>query len=349
MKPTRKATGRSSPEQSRPAVSVVVPCRNERRHVEACIRSILNQTPPAGGMEILVVDGMSDDGTRAVLDTLRGEHPGLLVLDNPNRITPSALNIGIRAARGEVIAILGAHTVYQPDYITNCLDLLAEHPEAVCVGGPIVHRGETAFGRAVAQAMSHPLGVGNARHRFAGYEGMAEGACFPVFRRRAFERVGMYDESLVRNQDDEFNLRLKLAGEQVYLSPRAACEYQVRERPRDLFRQYFLYGFWRVVVMRKHGQVAALRQLAPTLFLLAVVILFGVGLALSGPWRYIAIVLPGLYLLAAVASGVRVALLRGWSVGVRFPVVLMVVHTAYALGFLRGIFKGRIPPATREL
>jgi succinoglycan biosynthesis protein ExoA len=222
-----------------PIISIVVPCRNERNHIEACLKSILSQQLPFGDLEVIVADGMSDDGTREILMRMAKEDRRLRVVDNLSRTTPCGFNAGIKAARGQYVGILGAHTQYASDYVRTCVKLLEEHPEVCCTGGPIISQGRSSFGRAVAVVMSHPVGVGNARHRFPDYEGHAEGACFPMFRREVFEKVGLYDENLIRNQDDEFNYRLTRAGEIVFISPRARSTYFVRETPSQLFRQYF--------------------------------------------------------------------------------------------------------------
>src|SRR5262249_41619552 len=159
------------------------------------------------------------------------------------RITPSGMNSGIREARGRYVAIMGAHTEYAEDYLHTCIELLDEHPEVWCAGGPIVSKGRSRFGQAVAVAMSHTVGVGNAKRRVPDYEGYAEGACFPVFRREVFDKIGLYDEDLVRNQDDDLNYRLAVAGGKVFISPRAWCSYYVRDAPVPFFRQYFEYGY----------------------------------------------------------------------------------------------------------
>ena len=249
-------------------VSVIVPCRNEKDHIDSCIRSVLSQEIPDGQIEFLVIDGMSDDGTREVLQQLMEEDSRLKVIDNLRRITPCARNIGIREASGEYVAILDAHTVYASSYIHTCVKLFEEHPEICCAGGPIVSLGKGLFGQATAMAMSHPLGVGNAKHRFPNYEGYAEGACFPVFRKEIFDKVGLFDEDLVRNQDDEFNFRVALSGGKVYISPRAHCTYYVRESPSELFWQFFEYGYYRVVVLRKHRLPISFRHFVPIIFFL---------------------------------------------------------------------------------
>jgi glycosyltransferase involved in cell wall biosynthesis len=173
-------------------ISVIILCFNECQHIETCVRSILSQERPLGGLEIIVVDGLSDDGTREILTRLASEHPELCVVDNPRRITPCAMNAGIQAARGKYFAILGANTQYAADFLMACASLLHEHPEVSCVGGPAVTRGKGLFGQAVAAAMTHPVGIGNAKHRHPSYEGSAEMACYPVFGKEVFERIGLY-------------------------------------------------------------------------------------------------------------------------------------------------------------
>lgn len=323
-----------------PTVSVVVPCRNERRHIEACLNSIANQHPLPGGFEIIVVDGGSDDGTRLLLDSISAGTTHLFVLDNPQRITAAGMNLGVRAAKGEFVAILGAHTVYAPDYLATCLGLMQRHPEAECVGGPIAHEGKSAFGQAVALAMAHPLGVGNALHRYPDYEGYAEGACFPMFRRRVFERVGLYDETLVRNQDDEFNTRLTKSGGKVYLSPEARSVYHVRETPRGLFRQFYQYGYWRVAVLRRHRYRTSWRRFAPVMLWGSFAVLGILAVTLRGPWGPVAVAMPLLYLATLGLTGIRLVGFRRLAVAVRFPVAVAIMHAAYAFGFLWSLCAG---------
>ena len=205
------------------------------------------------------------------------------------------MNEGIRAAKGIYVALMGAHSEYAKDYVRQCVEILQEHPEACCSGGPILSDGKSCFGKAVAAAMSHPVGIGNAKHRYPEYEGYAEGACFPMFRKEIFSQVGLYDESLVRNQDDDFNFRIAKAGGRVFISPRAWCRYFVRESPRLLFRQYFQYGFWRVAVLRKHKLPASFRQVMPVIFFLLMLALLPATLLLSGWWRLTVLVPPLMY------------------------------------------------------
>jgi succinoglycan biosynthesis protein ExoA len=329
-------------------LSVIILCRNERQHIETCVRSILDQERPAEGMEVIVSDGLSDDGTREILESLAKQHSEVRVVDNPRRITPCAMNAGIRAARGRYIAILGGHCQYAPDFLKTCVALLHEHPEAVCVGGPTLSSGKSRFGQAVALAMTHPLGVGNAKHRHPTYEGYAEMACYPVFRKEVFEKVGLYDERFIRNQDDELCYRLALHGEKVFISPRARYTYFIRETPSKLFRQYFEYGYWRVAVLRKHRRPASLRQLVPPLFMAAVLIGAIVGLSMPGWWKLSAVALPLVYGSTLLAVGVWEFGKAGWRVAALFPVAAATMVAAYATGFVWGVVRNPVRAATNE-
>jgi len=323
-----------------PAVSVVVPCRDEKNHIEACVRSLLTQEPPPGGFEVIVADGMSDDGTRDVLKRLAEDDPRLRIVDNPGRTAPCGRNMGIRTACGRYIAIMDAHTEYAPNYLRVCLELLNNHPEICCSGGPITSRGKGMFGQAVAAAMSHPVGVGNAKHRFPDYEGYAEGACFPMFRKEIFDEVGLFDENLVRNQDDDFNYRVARGGGKIFISPRARCTYYVRETPSQLFWQYCQYGYWRVAVLRKHRLPASIRQIVPVVFFSLMLIVFAVGLCLPGQWRLVAAVLPLVYVSMLFVTGVGVVAKKGVLVGLLFPIAAATMHSAYAAGCVWGIMGG---------
>ncbi|GJL50485.1 glycosyltransferase family 2 protein [Candidatus Nitrospira salsa] len=330
-----------------PTVSVIVPCRNEYVHIEEGVRSILNQQSPDGGFEVLVVDGMSTDGTREILQELIKDDSRLRVIDNPAFFTPHAMNAGIRESSGRFIAIMGAHTHYSKSYIQACVNVLEEHPDVWCSGGPIRSEGRSAFGRAVAVAMSHPVGVGNAKHRFSTFEGYAEGACFPMFRREVFEQIGLYDENLIRNQDDELNLRMALNGGRVYLSPLAECRYFVRDTPRRLFWQYFFYGYFRVEVLKKHKVPASFRQLVPIVFFPVALLLALACWWVPDWWAWAGCVPLGSYVLVLLATGIWVATQKGVMPGVLFPLAAFLMHAAYAVGFAWNLVGAGVPKSTK--
>lgn len=325
-----------------PLVSVVLPVRNESHFIEDSLAAIFAQDYPAELTEIIVADGMSNDGTREIIERLQGSHPNLRLIDNPKRIVTTGVNAAIAASKGEVIVWLGGHCAVAPDFVSQSVKMLEEHPDAWSVGGPVVSTGRSPLGKAVAAAMSHRLGVGNATHRFPDYEGYGEGAPFPVVRRWVFDRVGNYDEKLVRNQDDEFNYRMALAGGKVYLTPRISATYYVRESLALLWRQYFQYSFWRIPVIRKHQRPTTLRQMAPLLFYITVIALGAIGL-----WRrqpLIALGLPAVYTSALLLAGASLTPKLGFAVACRVPAAIATMHAAYATGLTYGIWASVFRP-----
>jgi GT2 family glycosyltransferase len=319
-----------------PLVSVVIPIRNEREFIADLIASVHAQDYPSDRIEVIVADGMSSDGSREVLTSLQKADPRLIVVDNPQRIVSYGLNAAIARARGEVVIRIDGHTVVESDFIRQNVALLHEHPEAWSVGGPIRHIGRTTFGDAAALAMSHPLGVGNALHRYPDYEGYAEGTAFPAIRRWVFDRIGLFDERLVRNQDDEFNYRINRAGGRVYVSPRVRYRYFVRSRVKQLFRQYFQYGFWRIPVMRKHGRPTTLRQVVPTIFFTVCVIFALVGFLSRSP--VIALALPVMYAVALCLVAARVATKERLGIAIRVPLAMFAMHAGYGIGMGYGLW-----------
>lgn len=318
-----------------PSVSVVVPCRNEAATIESCVRSILAQKSPPGDFEVLIADGMSDDGTRDILARLVLESPRIRVIDNEQRIVSTGLNAAIRAAYGAIIIRMDAHTRYAPDYIGQCLATLHQ-TGADNVGGPWIARGTHYVSRAIAATFHSPFVVGGARSHDPHYEGPVDSVYLGCWPRTVFDRIGMFDEELVRNQDDEFNLRLHRAGGKIWQSPRIKSWYEPRSSLRVLAKQYQQYGYWKVLVIRKHHQPASIRHLIPGGFVLA---LLGLPiLALWWPlagwcWLSLLILYGGLNLTAAFFTAAK----SGWRLYPLLPVVAVCYHVAYGYGFLRGL------------
>ncbi len=318
-----------------PAVSVVIPCRNERDHIEACLRSVLAQEPPEGGFEVIVADGMSDDGTRAVLDRFAEEDQRLRIIDNPGRIVSTGLNAAIEAARETIIIRMDAHTEYAPDYIRQCVSVLQE-TGADNVGGPWVAKGKGYVSQAIAAAFQSPFAVGGARGHNPDYEGVVDTVHLGCWPRKVFERVGVFDEELVRNQDDEFNLRLTRAGGKIWQSPRIKSWYRPRGSLKALWWQYAQYGYWKVRVMQKHKIPASVRHLVPGGFVLSLILL--PILSLWWPlaiWMWLGMV--GLYGVCNIVASLLTAARQGWILFPLLPLVFACYHFAYGYGFLRGV------------
>ena len=321
-----------------PFVSVVVPCRNEERYIGGCLESIVASDYPLDRMEVLVADGRSQDGTREVVARYAAAHPWVQLLDNPGQITSAGLNQAIRVARGEVIVRMDAHVEYPPDYISRSVAALRESG-ADNVGGVIVTRpgDRTATARAIAIGLSHPFGVGNAYFRIGTrHRRWVDTVAFGCFRREVFEEIGLFDEDLVRNQDDELNARLIRHGGRILLAPDIVSYYYARGSLRHLARMYYQYGLFKPLAAQRAGGFVTVRQLVPPAFLL---VLLGLGL-LSAWWRPAGMLwggLAGTYLAAAVACAGLKARTQGMRTALALTLVFPVLHFSFALGFLSGL------------
>jgi len=334
-----------------PRVSIIIPCRNEEAHIEECIRSILAQEVGDWSLEIILADGMSDDGTREILKRLAAQDTRIRIVDNPSLIVSAALNAGIRAADGQIIIRMDAHSEYAPDYVKKCLQVLGE-TRADNVGGPWIARGDTYLGRAISAAFQSSFAFGGARGHDPEYEGEVDTVYLGCWRREIFDRAGYFDEELVRNQDDEFNLRLVRSGARIWQSPRIRSWYHPRASLSGLFRQYQQYGYWKVRVIQKHRLPAAIRHLIPAAFVGSLVIL-----AAAAPFAklpgYLLIALIGAYGMAAISAAAVSARQHGMRLLPVLPLVYACYHFSYGLGFLRGVWDfliiGRASPFAKKL
>ena len=296
-------------------ISVIAPMRNESRHIEAVVQDIAAQDFD-GEVELIVADGAStDDSVERLQAAAQRLRVALTVISNPERHVSSGLNRCIRTAAGDLVVRVDCHSRYPPDYLRRCADASAE-TGAENVGGVFVPHGHTPTERAVACAMNGPFGgVHWSRHGDAD-RAEADTVPYGAYRPDVFERIGLFDESLVRNQDDELNLRLRLAGGRVVLDPAIRVEYVPRGSLRAVFRQYYEYGFWKPAVMRKHRRATSLRSLVPVAFVLALGVL-----VLLAPW--VSVALPAL--VAAVAAyvlGAFVFAIRKLTTSPRWNVVV---------------------------
>jgi succinoglycan biosynthesis protein ExoA len=317
------------------SASVVVPCRNEAAYIEVCVRGILQQVPPAGGFEVIVADGMSDDGSREILERLGRGDERVRVVENPSGIVSTGLNAAIRAARGAVIVRMDAHTDYAPDYLRQCLAVL-EETGADNVGGPWVAKGDGYVGRAVAAAFQSPFAVGGARGHDPRHAGEVDTVYLGCWRRETFDWIGLFDEELVRNQDDELNLRLIRSGGRIWQSPRIRSHYRPRRSLGGLWRQYMQYGYWKVRVVQKHRMPASVRHFVPGVFVTALAALALASTA-SSLARMTLVAVATTYFGAVGLASVLTAARGGWNLLPVLPAVFACYHLAYGVGFLRGV------------
>ncbi|MEE2767739.1 MAG: glycosyltransferase family 2 protein [Actinomycetota bacterium] len=312
---------------SGPAVAVVVPARNAEPTLSAAVASALAQEVE-GGLEVCIAVGPSVDGTAEVARGLAQSDQRVLVVENPTGVTPAGLNLAIRATSAPVVVRLDAHAVLDPGYVARAVEIL-ERTGAVNVGGRQDPRGVSPFEKAVGAAMSSRFAAGDARFRTGGPPGPVDTVYLGVFSRAALEGVDLFDEELVRNQDSELNWRLRQAGGEVYFDPSLVVGYRPRSALRTLGSQYFGYGRWRRVVVRRHPRSVRWRQLLPP------VVLCGVGFGLVSGWFWMPLFLfPAVYGVAVMAASVVVG--NSPSQIIRLVSVFPVIHMSWAVGFLIG-------------
>lgn len=317
-------------------MSVVIPARNEERHIEECLRSVLAFESPPGGFEVLVADGMSDDETRGIVESVAATDSRVRLIDNPGRSASSGLNSGIRAAKGELIVRVDAHSEYAPDYLVRCVEVMNE-TGADNVGGPTIAKAKTNCQRAIAAGFHSQFAVGGSRFHQPNYEGNADTVTYGCYRKAKLLEIGLFDEELIRNQDDELNLRLIRSGGSIYQSPRIRSWYYPRATLTQLFLQYYQYGYWKVRVIQKHGSPASIRHLVPGGFVATVILLATLAPFLYGAQLGLMFVL-GIYLVAVLAASILSAARAGWDLLPIMPLVFFCYQIGYGLGFLAGIW-----------
>ncbi len=238
-----------------------------------CLDSIIANDYPKDRLEVLVVDGMNEDGTRLVVNDYVLRYEFIRLVDNPKKITPAALNTGIRNAKGKIIMLMGVHATYPANYVSGLVSWL-EVSGADCVGEILVTLpgGDSPMAQAIALALAHPFGVGSALFRIGTAKPRwVDTVAFGCYQREVFDRVGLFDEELARNQDDQFNHRLIKRGGRILLIPEIVSYYYARDSLMKLWRMYYQYGYFKPLVVRKIGKVMTAQQLIPTLFILALV------------------------------------------------------------------------------
>jgi succinoglycan biosynthesis protein ExoA len=317
-------------EMENPFVSVIMPVRNEGDFIERSLGSVLQQDYPEDRMEILVVDGNSKDDTRERITSSR-----VRVLNNPAGIVPSSLNIGLRNAVGDIIIRVDGHCVLPFDYISNCVQVLRESG-ADCAGGLQKASGIGEVGKVIAIAMSSRFGVGSAYFHYGTKPAWVDTVYLGSYRRDAFQKTGGFDEELVRNQDDEFNFRLTQAGGKIRFDPKIFANYYPRDSISRLWKQYFQYGFYKVLVIRKRRGVSSIRQLGPSAFVLTVLLSFILAVVSGRLWIMATVLGP--YLVANLGVSVLLGYQRVRTL-LLLPVVFGCMHIAYGVGFLAGLWR----------
>ena len=316
-------------------VSVVIPCRNEKAFVGRCIEAIYNsELPEHVHIKVIVVDGMSNDGTREELDRLQTIYTSLNVVDNIQQLTPIAFNLGIHYCDFDFLQIIGARHIITTNYISKSIDILINKPEIWCVGGKIKNVFTTEDSQVISEAMSTSFGMGLGNFRTLNESSFTDTVTSPMYPKFVFEKIGYFDEQLVRNQDDDFNFRVNKAGGKIWFESEIALDYYVRSNYSGLMNQFYQYGYWKVFVNTKHKTVTTWRQLIPPVFVLYVFsIVFLPFLPFLFTFFYS---LPFiLYLILLVFVSLRCAK-KSTSV-FAFIRTFIILHFSYGSGYLHGI------------
>ncbi len=321
-------------------VSVICPVYNEEKFIGACIESIIEQDYPQDSMEVLFIDGRSTDRTADIIRNYLKDHSFMKLLDNPERIVPYALNKGLEIAKGEVIMRLDAHCTYPTNYISELVRYLYQL-NADNVGGVwnTQPAKDTAICQAIAVASSHPFGVGGSMHKIGASRIMeTDTVPFGCYKREVFNKTGLFDTDLVRNQDDEFNGRLQNLGGKIFLIPQVIINYTARDTIAKMRKMYYQYGLYKPLVNKKLGAPATIRQFFPLVFLLGIII--GAICSFFSPLIleiYLSVLL--LYVFIGVVVGSMGAIRTHQPLlTLLMPYVFFNIHISYGFGYLVGIF-----------
>jgi cellulose synthase/poly-beta-1,6-N-acetylglucosamine synthase-like glycosyltransferase len=319
---------------STPRVSVIMPVRNESPRIAECLDAVLASDYRGDRLEVLVVDGMSEDGTREAVAARASGDARLRLIDNPGRTAASGMNRGLEAARGEVIVRMDARTLPEPDYVRACVEVL-DRSGASNVGGPQRTAGSGLVGRAAALATTSPFGVGDARFRYSEREEEVDTVYLGAWRRSTLEEAGGFDERLRVNQDYELNYRLRQAGGRILLSPRIRSTYRIRERLSELAGQYFRYGRGKAAMLRRSPGAVRWRQLAAP----GLVAGLAASLALLPVVPVAAAIVPGTYLAATLLVSLITGIRRDPRALPALPAVFATIHLSWGLGFWAGVLR----------
>jgi succinoglycan biosynthesis protein ExoA len=317
--------------------SIIIPCYNERSTIHLLLDALYGQSYPRHAMEVVIADGGSTDGTPMAISEWQQQHPDLAVrvVENPARSIPAALNVAIQSSSGEIIVRLDAHSKPNPDYVERAVAAVAEG-RGQNVGGvwDIQAGSDHWMARSIAAAASHPIGVGDAWYRYSDQAAFVDTVPFGAFKRSTLDQVGMFDETLLTNEDYEFNTRIRQAGGKIWFDPQIRSVYFARENLSALARQYWRYGYWKLQMLRRYPRTIRWRQALPPLFLATLILLTLLSFFIRGAvWVLIGVL--GTYTLVLLFAGVHLAIRQKrlfLCLGV--PLSIACMHFSWGAGFL---------------
>ncbi len=322
-----------------PFVSVIIPCFNEEKFIGPILESLISQDYPHDRMEVMAVDGNSRDRTQEIIRKYAAGWPFIRLLLNERQYVPFALNMGIRESKGDFIIIFGSHADYPHNYIsaliTRSLSLDADNIGGLCIARPPDPSNKSL---AISEALSSPFGVGNSYFRIgADAIRKVDTVTFGCYKRSVFDRIGLFDESLLRCQDDEFNARLEKHGGSIYLDPDISVDYYTRTTVKSVYRMFFQYGLFKPLVSMKIGKPTTVRQLVPFFFVMFMLTFIPLSLALPAfLWLFLPVM--GLYLVINLVFTARIMKkTKHPALFLYLPWLFFLVHFSYGWGYLNGI------------
>nr|WP_294858271.1 glycosyltransferase family 2 protein [uncultured Fluviicola sp.] len=317
-------------------IAVVIPCRNEIRNIEECIDAIYASDLPVGStLTVNVVDGISNDGTAELLESLQKKYTGLQIIPNEKQLTPYAFNLGIHATKdADFYQIIGARQIVSTNYLKKAIESLQNDSSIWCVGGKVTNVYLNNESKMIAQAMGTSFGMGLGNFRTLNESGLVDTVGTPMYPAWVFEKIGYFDEELVRNQDDDFNFRVIKAGGKILYNNDISLKYYVRGSISQLWKQFMQYGYWKVYVNKKHKAVTTFRQLVPPLFVLFLMLI--PFLFLINPLiGFIGLSFLGVYILLGLLVTGRIA--ADITEFNRIFIIFPILHISYGWGYLKGI------------
>jgi len=322
-------------------ISIIIPCFNEEDTIQLLLTALSEQTYPQKNMEIIIADGMSQDNTRSEIKRFKVKHAdmNIRVIDNHIGNIPAALNTAIKAAKGDIFIRMDAHAIPQADYVERCVKALQEGIGDNVGGVWDIHpRNEKWIARSIAVAAAHPLGVGDAQYRFTNKAAYVDTVPFGAFKRDLIDKIGPFDETLLSNEDYEFNTRIRESGGRIWLDPSIRSIYYARPNLDELSRQYWRYGFWKAQMLKRYPKTLRLRQAIPPLFVLSLLI-FAIAALLFPLAQWLMFSEALLYILVLMGVGIQVAIKeKQFSMLFGVPLAIATMHLNWGAGFIRGIF-----------
>jgi len=324
-----------------PLISILIPCRNEKKYIRGCLNSILQQDYPKEKMEVLVMDGISEDGTRKIIEDYGKKHPFIRAIDNQKKFTSFAWNLGIKESKGEILVLIGAHGTYQKDYVSKCVKYLEKY-KADNVGGIMktIAKEETIIAKTIALAMSHFFATGGVRFRTGSKEVMEVDTVFGgCYKKEVFKKIGLFNEKLHRSQDMEFNIRLKRAGGRIILAPDIVNYYYPKSNFKDFLLHSFDSGFWSIYPSKFTKKPLKLRHCIPLLFILGIMGTLVLSIFFP-PFFTLFLSILYSYLLFNLYFSAEISIReKGFKYFLVLPLVFIIRHFGYGFGSFLGLLK----------